>query len=419
MKEKRGYPVLNSLADNVCLLKSLFAGSQGLPGPTSTQLVVSTALSRAGPLGGLVAFFLWNLPGLVVLTTCGLVLDAYVDPKNPPFWLAGLPAAAIALVFKSFYGMARPLDKLGVLLALCTCLVAILLNNDARIQPSASQYMFPIMLVLGGLITFADSKRSKPFSTYKSPSAGWDRDNDEVTKRIGIPMWVGALMFVAWGFVLVAIIVIVQVFGATNEYLKIFEVMYRIGSIIYGGGEVVLPMLQDEVVPNWMTQDQFLQGLGIALSMPGPLFNFAAYLGAVYQGVPGALIAEVGLFGPGVVLIFAAVPFWARLRHNYTFKAILQGVSASAIGLVGAACVILWESAIVGAADAMIFAVALTMVVVFNVPAPLVVVSGGVMGAILHEDALNLGQVPYCIDYGFVYPAEEYVNTTAMNATAT
>ena len=187
-----------------------------------------------------------------------------------------------------------------------------------------------------------------------------------------------------------------------NVYLEIFEVMYRIGSIIFGGGQVVLPMLQDEVVPAWMTKDQFLQGLGLAQSMPGPLFNFSSYLGAVYKGVAGALIAYCGLFGPGVILIFAMVPFWARLRHNLTFKVILTGVNATAIGLVGAACVILWESAITNAADAMAFSVAFTMAIVWNVQAPFCIFAGGCVGAIMHPDALDLGQVPYCIDQGYI-----------------
>ena len=89
--------------------------------------------------------------------------------------------------------------------------------------------------------------------------------------------------------------------------------------------------------------------------MPGPLFNFSSYLGAVYKGVAGGLVAYVGLFGPGVILIFAMVPFWARLRHVKWFKSMLNGVNATAIGLVGAACVILWEGAVVTAADAMAF----------------------------------------------------------------
>ena len=176
--------------------------------------------------------------------------------------------------------------------------------------------------------------------------------------------------------------------------------MYRIGSIIFGGGQVVLPMLQDEVVPSWMDKEEFLIGLGLAQSMPGPLFNFSSYLGAVYQRVPGALTAYLGLFGPGVILIFGMVPFWARLRHNHAFKAVLKGVNATAIGLVGAACVILWESAIENAADAMVFCFALTMAVVFSFQAPYVVIMGGIMGALLHEDVLNLGQQPYCVRDG-------------------
>lgn len=157
-------------------------------------------------------------------------------------------------------------------------------------------------------------------------------------------------------------------------------------------------------MPSWMTKERFLQGLGLAQSMPGPLFNFSSYLGAVHKGVPGALIAYCGLFGPGVILIFAVVPFWARLRHNQTFKAILKGVNATAIGLVGAACVILWESAITSASDAMVFCFALTLAVVFSVQAPFVVLAGGIMGALLHQDVLDLGQQPYCVREGYTVP---------------
>ena len=374
----------------------LFAIGQGLPGPTSTQLVISTALSRAGPLGGLLAFFLWNLPGLIVLTACGTLLSAYIDPDDPPFWLAGLPAAAISLVFKAFYGFGVGLDKLGVCMALCSCLVAILINNDENIRPQASQWVFPSMLALGGLFTYVDHRRANPFSNYGSPNSGWDRESDETMKRIGIPLWVGGCIFLVWAVVLVATSLLVRGGQIENEYFTIFETMYRIGSIIFGGGQVVLPMLLDEVVPEWMTRKQFLHGLGIAQSMPGPLFNFSSYLGAVYKGVPGALVAYVALFAPGVILIFAVVPFWARLRHVQSFRAVLKGLNATAIGLIGAACVILWETAVVSAADAMVFCFALTLAVAFNVQAPIVVILGGIMGALLHEDVIGLGQQPYC-----------------------
>jgi len=235
-------------------------------------------------------------------------------------------------------------------------------------------------------------------------------ESDELLKRIGIPLWMGCLLFLFWFAILLTSILLVNnntnLKSNNNTYLTIFEIMYRIGSIIFGGGQVVLPLLEDEVVPHWMTKDRFLQGLGLAQSMPGPLFNFSAYLGAAYSpngdkssfgvALTHALVAYVGLFGPGVLLIFAVVPFWARLRRVPWFRAVLKGVNATAIGFVGAACVILWESAIDDAADAMVFCFAGFLAVVYNVSAPIVVLSGGVLGAILHSDALNLGQLGYC-----------------------
>lgn len=373
----------------------LFAIGQGLPGPTSTQLVVSTALARAGPLGGLLAFFLWNLPGLIVLTVCGVLIETYIDPDNPPFYLIGLPPAAISLVFKAFYGFTAKLDTIGVCLALTSACVAILINGDDVIKPKSSQYIFPSMLVAGALVTLADSKRKNPLGNYKAPSKGWDAKNDITIKRIGIPLWVGGFIIFLWAFILVLVVILDHALEIENEYLDIFEVMYRIGSIIFGGGQVVLPMLETEVA-DWMTNNQFYQGLGLAQSMPGPLFNFSAYLGAVHKGIPGALIAYVGLFGPGVILIFGIVPFWARLRHVKWFKVVLHGLNATAIGLVGAACVILWEAVVSNAADAIVFCFAGTLAVAFNVQAPIIVIAGGIIGAIISGYAASLGQRSYC-----------------------
>lgn len=373
----------------------LFAIGQGLPGPTSTQLVISTALARAGPLGGLMAFFLWNLPGLVVLTICGELIKNFIDPNDPPFWLVGLPPAAISLVFKAFYGFGAKLDGLGVILALISACVAILINGDEVIKPTSSQYVFPSMLAAGGLVAFLDSRRSNPLGTYKAPSKGWDAKSDITINRIGIPLWVGFAIFLVWLIVLGTTIILVDVVEVENDYLTIFEVMYRIGSIIFGGGQVVLPMLQSEVVPAWMSKDNFFQGLALAQSMPGPLFNFSSYLGAVYKGIPGALVAYVGLFGPGVILIFAVVPFWARLRHVFWFKVVLNGVNATAIGLVGAACVILWEAAISNSADAIVFCFSGSLATVFGIQAPIAIIAGGVLGAILSNDVANLGQLSF------------------------
>lgn len=106
------------------------------------------------------AFFLWNLPGLIILTACGVLLAEFIpDPDDPPFWLAGLPPAAISLVFKAAYAFSKKLDSLGVCLSLVSCLIAILINNDDRIPPNVSQWVFPTTLAIGGLVTFVGTSR--------------------------------------------------------------------------------------------------------------------------------------------------------------------------------------------------------------------------------------------------------------------
>jgi chromate transporter len=220
----------------------LFAIGQGLPGPTSTQLVISTATQHAGPLGGIIAFIFWNLPGLIVLTVCGILIATFIDPNNPPWYLVGIPPAAITLVFVAFYQFCQPLDKLGVVLALITTLVAIWIDGDTRVPRTASQFAYPSMLVLGGIITLIDSNRSKPLGVYKPPSSGWNSTDDRTLKRIGIPMWMGALIFVLWAAILATTISLVRTGAVNNDYLDVFEVMFRAGSIAFGGGQVILPL---------------------------------------------------------------------------------------------------------------------------------------------------------------------------------
>ncbi|GMI50609.1 hypothetical protein TeGR_g3339, partial [Tetraparma gracilis] len=175
--------------------------------------------------------------------------------------------------------------------------------------------------------------------------------------------------------------------------LPLFEAMYRVGSIIFGGGQVVLPMLSGEVVDTgWITKDTFFQGFALAQSLPGPLFNFSAFVGGAYTGIGGALVAYLGLFTPGTLLIFAIMPFWATLRHVAWFKAVLVGLNNTAMGFIFAACVLMWEQAIGNAAAAATFCV--TGVLASNkVAAPLCILAGGCVGAVLN--LVKLGQVAY------------------------
>jgi chromate transporter len=182
--------------------------------------------------------------------------------------------------------------------------------------------------------------------------------------------------------------------GVTNPYLQIFEVCFRIGSIFFGNAMAVIPLLENEIVPRgWLTDQQFLQGLGLAQSMPGPTASLAAFIGAVYKGPAGGLVAEIGLLGPGFLLIFAVIPFWSKLRHTKWFQAILRGVNATAIGFIASACIVLFAKAVHTAADAMVFVIAAALTMYYDVSAPLALLVGIVAGSLFSEKLLNVGQL--------------------------
>ncbi|CAM9717680.1 unnamed protein product [Chrysoparadoxa australica] len=371
----------------------LMAVGQGLPGPTSTQMVVATGCYHGGWMGGAIAFFCWNIPSFIVLTLAGLGVSAIATDANDD-WAAGLGPAAVALVFIAAFKLGVKVcsgsTRLKYVLALISACVTLLINGDEDIDKAASAWVFPLMLVLGGLTTLADEKR-RP-GVYEKIQVKQDSSEVDTYKRVGIPVYAGAIIIISW---ITLLIIAVSVFPE-DGLGGLFESFFRIGSIIYGGGQVVLPMLLDEVVaPGWVTKEEFLKGFALAQALPGPLFNFSAYLGAVYQGLPGALVGWVGLFGPGISLIFGFMPFWGRVRRVRWFKIFLQGVNATAIGLVVAACVLLWGGAVEVYADAIVVLVAGCMQAFLGIQAPFCIIGGGILGFLLSDTALSLAQAPY------------------------
>lgn len=153
----------------------LFSLCGGLPGPTSTQLLIALAVTHAGPIGGLIAFFFWLLPAFAVLSTAGVFLYAFVSPKKPPFWLVGVPPAAVSLIFKAFYAFSKKLDQLGVAIAMISCVAAVMINGDYNIAPTSSQVVYPALLFIGGFTTIVDYQRSNPIGTYWKPNADEDQ----------------------------------------------------------------------------------------------------------------------------------------------------------------------------------------------------------------------------------------------------
>ncbi|RHY76033.1 hypothetical protein DYB34_013443 [Aphanomyces astaci] len=184
--------------------------------------------------------------------------------------------------------------------------------------------------------------------------------------------------------------------GDGRGYVGLFYAFFRIGSIIFGGGQVMLPMLLNDIVyARWVTKDQFFIGFALIQSLPGPLFNMSAYLGAVALGVPGALLAALGLFGPGVGLFFAVLPLWELVRSNHKLQVFMAGVNSAAIGLVVAAIGLLWQHAIHSHGDAAICLATGVLVGLFNVPAPVGILIGGALGYSLA--ALGIAQTNYCV----------------------
>lgn len=375
----------------------LFALGQGLPGPSSTQLVISTASTHGGAISGVIAFAFWCLPGFTVLTLSGLYLYSFVDPSSPPIWLLGISPAAMSLIFKASFKFVQKLDKFGTGIGLVACAVAVMIAGDEHYTPTISQVVYPILLVSGAILSLLDYLRGpeKSIGTYFQSNGEIRGPTDKdrmLVEKIGLSIFQGFAYLFTWLALLILSVAIVNMTDS-NLLMDIFEVYFRVGSLVFGGGIVVLPMLQSELVPRgWVTNEQFFQGLGIAQSMPGPMFNFAAFLGAVTNGFPGSLTAAVGLFGPGFILIFAMLPFWSRFRHLAWFKAVLKGLNASATGLIVAGCVTLYPKSVHTYADTMVFILTGGLATIYSFQAPFVIFWGCVLGAFFSSSILDVGQ---------------------------
>ena len=233
-------------------------------------------------------------------------------------------------------------------------------------------WLFPAVLVVGGLITAVALRNQE---TTEAPSSGIPL----IHIHLGISRPGGAILLVVF-FGLLGGMVLAR--GLLDwEPIQLFESFYRMGSLIFGGGQVVLPMMLTEVVDSgWVTEEEFLDGFALMLALPGPMFAFSAYLGGVFGGIKGALIAFAGLFLPGVLIIYAVLPFWERVRRQSLVRSALVGVNATAIGLVVAAVFMLWARAAPTTSGSAIALLAFGGVAFFRVPAPAVIVGAGALG---------------------------------------
>lgn len=345
--ERRGWLDESTYADYVAL-------SQLLPGPASSQVGILVGTRRAGMAGGVAAWLGFTLPSAIALVLFGLI--AQQADLSSAGWVEGLKIAAVAIVAQAVYLMARALtpDWPRRLVAVLAAIVAL-----SWTTPFAQ-----VAIIAGGALigrTLLSAPLAAPTGPERSP----------ISRRVGV------VCLTTFAVLLVGLPLLVPVAG---QPVALFDAFYRSGALVFGGGHVVLPLLHATVVdPGWVSNDQFLAGYGAAQAVPGPLFSFAAYLGAVAgpspNGWTGATIALVAIFLPSFLLIFGALPFWDRLRGWTAFRRALTGTNAAVVGILLAALYTpVWTSAITAPVDVGIAVVALGMLLTGRVP-PLVVVA--------------------------------------------
>lgn len=343
----------------------LVALCQFLPGPASSQVGIALGLSRAGYGGALAAWLGFTLPSAVVLILFALGIAQH-STALPPGALHGLKVVAVAVVAQAVWGMARNLcsDAARISVMLIAACVALL-------QTSAwGQVAVISAAALAGLLLF------KP-----TPPAAHDALPVTLSRRVGA-MWLSLFVLVLAGLPILAQLI-------PNQGLAMIDAFYRSGSLVFGGGHVVLPLLQAEVVPNgWVSNDVFLAGYGAAQAMPGPLFTFAAFLGASMSQAPsgwlGGLLCLLAIFAPSFLLVLGALPFWENLRRSPRTQAALAGVNAAVVGLLLAALYQpVWTSAIFSARDFGLALIGLVALMVWKLPPWLVVVGSGALGWLL------------------------------------
>jgi chromate transporter len=334
----------------------LVALCQFLPGPASSKIGIAVGLSRAGYLGALAAWLGFTMPSALAL-----VLFAYgvasLGNTLDSGWLHGLKIAAVAVVAQAVLSMMRSLapDRERATLAVVAAAVVLAV-------PTAWGQIGAILI--GGLAGVTMLRTSAPTDHVAMPHA--------VSRTAAV---IAIVLFFA---ILIGLPLIAAVFP--YQSIRLFEAFYRAGSLVFGGGHVVLPLLQASVVPpGWVSNDAFLAGYGAAQAVPGPLFTFSAYLGAVMgpepNGWAGALLCLIAIFLPSFLLVIGPLPFWDNLRRQTWARSAMRGVNAAVVGLLLAALYNpVWTAGIANGTDFAIATAAFLLLFMWQTPPWLVVV---------------------------------------------
>ncbi len=338
----------------------LVALCQFLPGPASSQVGIGIGIMRSGILGGLFAFIGFTLPSVIALILFALLLN-HVNIGEAG-WIHGLKIVAVAIVAQAILGMAKNLtpDLKRKAIALFVLIGTLLW------QSTYTQVAFILLSALIGFLLFKEQE-----------------DSEEKSIPFPISRRFASICLVLF-FALLFLLPILREF-TSSHWIAMFDSFYRSGALVFGGGHVVLPLLEREVVPSgWVSKETFLAGYGATQAVPGPLFTFAAYLGAVMNGWQGGLLATIAIFLPAFLLILGTLPFWDTLRRNTKIKGALMGVNAAVVGiLISAFYQPIWSSSILAPIDFALASLLFSMLVFWKLPPWIIVVTGAVGGSII------------------------------------
>ncbi len=343
----------------------LVAFCQFLPGPASSQAGMALGLFRSGYAGALAAWAGFTLPSTIAMILFALGLASHSDAIAPGV-LHGLKIVAVAIVAQAVWGMARNLcqgARRVTIMAVAACIVLLV--------PSAWEEIGVMVLAgFAGLLLFA-------------PAQVYEHDPLPIT----VSHRAGALWLSLFFVLLIGLPILTE--ALPGQFIAEVDAFYRAGSLVFGGGHVVLPLLQVEVVPSgWVSNETFLAGYGAAQALPGPLFTFAAFLGGSMNTAPsgwvGGVVCLLAIFAPSFLLVMGALPIWERLRRNLRTQSMLAGINAAVVGLLLAALYHpVWTSAIHQPQDFGLALVALTALMFWKLPPWLVVIGSGVAGWLL------------------------------------
>ncbi|MCT4631507.1 MAG: chromate efflux transporter [Firmicutes bacterium] len=334
-----------------------------LPGPTSTQTMVSMGYKTGGPILALLTMLVWALPAITIMTILSFLYMILNNLNISTDTLKFVGPMAVGFIVVAAFRIGKKVvkDKMTTVLFLFGALTTYFIRNPI---------IFPTVLILGGLVSILYS------------------DEEDLWNRVDLnPPW---RYLIAFSILALLAIILSLIFN--NRIVDLFESFYRYGYLVFGGGQVVVPVMHSELVhvKGYMTNQEFLTGYGIVQGIPGPLFSFSAYAGGmaargsgVIRQIIGSIVGGIGIFLPGILLIYFVYPVWENLKRIKGIKVSLKGINAVAGGLIGVSAIILMQRSGIHLENIIVTFLSIVLLLSKKVPAPLIVLLSILAGALI------------------------------------